>query len=171
MNEANYRMDWDDRRQYAYDRAYEILENDEDAFVEACEELDDWDGFLGDSRCYNMDEIDEFFSKPSELLDLMDDFDYSDEYFYYTGYGYVSTCNNKYSHYSDDYSVDDVLDKLIEEFNHVDFYENPSLKDVIEVLYREDFGIEEDWAYDEDMDEDDEPEETDEEFMERIDNI
>lgn len=170
MNEANYRMDWNDRRQYAYDKAYEILENDEDAFVEACEELDNWDGFLGDSRCYNMDEIDEFFSKPSELLDLMDDFDYNDEYFYYTGYGYVSTCDNKYSHYSDDYSVDDVLDELIDNYNHVDLTENSELNELLTILVNEDFGIDYDWEYDE-AEEDEEPEETDDEFMERIDNL
>ena len=171
MNEANYRMDFDERRQYVYDKAYEILEGDTDAFVDACEELDNWNGFLGDTRCYDMDEIDEFFSRPSELLDKMDDFQYSDEYFYFTGYSNVSTTDDKYDHYSDDFSVDDVLDALIENYSHVDIYNNDTLDNLLAVLANEDFGIEEDWAYDEDMDEDDEPEETDEEFTERIDEI
>ena len=171
MNEANYRMGWDERRQYAYDYAYTLLENDTDAFVNACDELDSWDGFLGDDRCETMDMIDEFFSKPSELLDRMDAFDPNHEYFYFNGYGYLESCDDKYEHYSDIYTVKEVLDKLIDEYNHVDIYENDSLKSVLEVLYNEDFGIEDGWEYDEDMDEDNAPEETDDEFMERIDSI
>jgi hypothetical protein len=34
-----------------------------------------------------MDEIDEFFSRPSELVELMDEFDPNEQYFYYTAYG------------------------------------------------------------------------------------
>ena len=170
MNENNYRMNFDERKQYAYDRAYEILDNDCDLFVEACEELDSYSGFLGDDRCESMDMIDEFFSRPSELLDKMDDFNYSDEYFYFTGYGNVSTCDDKYDHYSDLYSIDEVLDELIDNYSHISISDS-SLENILEVLANEDFGIEEDWCYDEDMDEDDEPEETDEEFTDRIDYI
>ena len=175
MNPNNYKMDYNERKQYVYDAAYDLLENDNDAFVDACEELDNWDGFLGDTRCYELDMIDEFFSHPSELLDAMDDFNSNDSYFYYTAYGYVSTCDDKYDHYSDDFSVDDVLDKLIENYSHIDIYNNDTLDNLLEVLANEDFGIEEDWAYDEDNwdgeDYTDEPEETDEEFKERIDNM
>lgn len=171
MNEANYRMDFDERRQYVYDRAYELLESDTDAFVDACEELDNWNGFLGDTRCYELDMIDEFFSRPSELLDKMDDFNSNDSYFYYTGYGYVCTTDDKYDHYSDDFSVDDVLDALIENYSHIDIYNNDTLDNLLEVLANEDFGIEYGWEYDEADDEDDMPEETDDEFTERIDEI
>ena len=105
MNSENYRMDFDERKQYVYDKAIDILESDEDVFVEACEELDNWDGFLGDSRCEDMDMIDEFFDKPSDLLDKMDDFNSDDSYFYFTAYGYVSTTDSKYTVYSDDFSA------------------------------------------------------------------
>ena len=175
MNEANYRMSFDDRRQYAYNKAQELLENDNDVFVEACEELDAWDGFLGDDRCYDMDMIDEFFSRPSELVELMDDFNSNDSYFYYTAYGHVSTCDDKYEVYSDNFSVEEVLDKLIEDYNNISIYSNDSLKEVLEILYNEDFGIEDGWEYDEDNwdgeEYTDEPEETDDEFMNRIDDI
>ena len=170
MNSENYRMDFDERKQYVYDRAHEILDNDSDLFVEACEELDGYNGFLGDDRCESMDMIDEFFSRPSELLDKMDDFNYSDEYFYFTSYGNVSTCDDKYDHYSDLYSIDEVLDELIDNYSYISISDS-SLENILEVLANEDFGIEEDWEYDEDMDEDDEPEETDEEFTDRIDEI
>lgn len=171
MNEANYRMDFDERRQYVYDRAYELLEGDTDAFVDACEELDNWNGFLGDSRCYDVSEIDEFFSSVSEFVEKMDEFDPSEAYFYFTGYGNVSTCDDKYDHYSDDFSVDDVLDALIENYSHIDIYNNDTLDNLLEVLANEDFGIDYDWEYDEADGEDDMPEETDDEFTERIDEI
>ena len=170
MNEANYAMDFTERRDYVYDKAIDILESDEDAFVEACEELDNWDGFLGDIRCEDMDMIDEFFNKPSDLLDQMNDFNSTDTYFYFTIYG-VSTTDDKHSVYSDDFSAEDVLDALIDNYSHVDLRVNDALNELLDILTSEDFGIEDDWAYDEDMDEDDEPEETDEEFMSRIDDI
>jgi hypothetical protein len=170
MNE-DYRMDFDERRQYAYDKALEILNDEDDAFDEACEELDNWNGFLGDDRCYSMDEIDEFFSRPSELVELMDEFDPNEQYFYYTAYGYVNTTDNKHSVYSDDFSTEDVLDALIDNYSHVDLTESNELNEVINVLVNEDFGIDYDWNYDEVDSEDDMPEETDDEFMERIDSI
>lgn len=169
MNKENYRMDYDDRKQYVYDKALEILEEDEDAFVEACEELDNWDGFLGDIRCESMDMIDEFFNKPSDLLDKMDDFSYSDAYFYFTVYG-VSTTDDKHGVYSNDFSAEEVLDALIDNYNHVSLTENNELNELVNVLFSEDFGIDYDWEYDE-AEEDEEPEETDDEFMERIDNL
>lgn len=170
MNKENYAMNFDERKQYVYDKAIEVLEEDEDAFVEACEELDNWDGFLGDSRCESMDMIDEFFNKPSELLDQMNDFNPTDSYFYFTVYG-VSTTDDKHEVYSDDFSADDVLDALIDNYSHVDLTENSELNELLTILVNEDFGIDYDWEYDEADGEDDMPEETDDEFMERIDNI
>ncbi len=157
-------MDFEERKQYVYDKAIDILD-DEDVFVEACEELDNWNGFLGDSRCEDMDMIDEFFNKPSDLLDKMDDFNSSDSYFYFTVYGYVNTADDKYSVYSDDFSAEDVLDALIDNYSHVDLREDNRLNELLDILTSEDFGI------DEDAEEDEEPEETDDEFMKRIDDI
>ena len=171
MNVNDYMMDYDERRDYVYDKAIDILNNNDDAFVEACEELDNWDGFLGDATCYYMYDIDEFFSKPSELLDKLDDFDYSDEYFYFSVYGYVNSCNDKASHYRDEFEADDVLDSLIDNFSHIDLREDGELNELVNILVNDDFGIDFDWEYDESDDESDMPSETDEEFMERIDNL
>ena len=170
MNIENYRMDFEERKQYVYDKAIDILEGEDDTFDEACEALDSWNGFLGDSTCYSMNMIDEFFERPSDLLDKMSDFDYSDEYFYFTIYG-VTTTDDKHEVYSDNFSAEDVLDALIDDFSHVDLRENNELNELVNILANEDFGIEEDWSYDEVDDEDDMPEETDEEFMERINSI
>lgn len=169
MNERNYEMDFDERRDYVLTKASEVLQEDSDLFVRMCEELDNWNGFLGDTRMFDMSEIDEFFSKPSELLDKMNDFDADDDYFYFDVYG-VTTASDKYDIYSDNFDADEVIDAIVENYNHIDI-DDATLKELVEIIVNEDFGIEEDWEYDEDMDEDDEPEETDEEFMDRINDI
>lgn len=162
--ERTFEMDFEDRKQHVREAIAEVLENDTDAFVQICEELDNWNGFLGDVRCYNMDEIDEFFNKPSELLDKMSDFDYTDEYFYFDIYG-VTTSSDKYDVYSDNVSVDDVIDAIEDCYNHIDI-EDTTLSELCEILFNEDFGIEEDF------DEDDiEDYESDEEFTQRIADI
>ena len=162
--ERTFEMDFEDRKQHVREAIAEALENDTDAFVQICEELDSWNGFLGDARCYYMDEIDEFFSKPSELLDKMSDFDYTDEYFYFDVYG-VTTTSDKYDVYSDNVTVDDIIDAVEDCYNHIDI-EDTTLNELCRILFNEDFGI------DEDFDEDDiEDYESDEEFTQRIADI
>lgn len=168
MNEDLYTMDFDERKDYVRDKISEVLENDTDAFVEVCEELDSWNGFLNDARCFDMWDIDSFFNKPSELIDKMDDFDPTDEYFYYTSYGNVTTSSDRYDVYSDEVDVDDIIDAIESDYNHISISKNTSLDELCSILYNEDFGIERDL---DDYDEDEEPEETDEEFMKRIDEI
>jgi hypothetical protein len=170
MNREDYNMDFEARKQYVYDKAVDILNDEDDTFDEACEELDCWNGFLGDERCYEMDMIDDFFEHPSDLLDKMSDFDYTDDYFYFTVYG-VTTTDDKHDVYTDNFSAEEVLDELIDNFSHVNLRESNELNELVHILANEDFGIEEDWNYDEVDSEDDMPEETDEEFMERIDSI
>lgn len=170
MNDKNYTMDYDSRRDYVMEKIVEELENDHDAFIEACEELDNWNGFLGDARCFSMWDIDDFFSRPSELVKAMDNFDCDDEYFYFHN-DYVSTTSNMYDVYHDEHDEDEVADALVDNWNHVNLTKNNTLNALIEVVFCDDFGIDADWSYDEADDEDDMPEETDEEFMERIDNM
>lgn len=158
-------MNFEERRSYVYDNAHYILENDEEAFISACEELDSWDGFLGDNRVYDMFEFDELLhgKKPSEVAELIDgnNFSTSDDYFMFTMYG-VESVDDKYDVYSSNYSVDDVLDELIDKYNHVSLYGNDRFDELVSILFEEDFGIDE---------EGEEETETDEEFIERIDMI
>ena len=171
MNSENYRMDYEERKEFVIEKISNILQDDSEAFVEACEQLDDWNGFLSDARCEPMYMIDEFFSKPSDLLDKMDDFDRDDEYFYFTAYGNVSTTSDVYDIYSDEHDVDEVIDELIDNWLHVDLTVNDTLVELLDVVYNEDFGIDYDWTYDEADSEDDMPEETDDEFQDRIDTL
>ena len=48
----------------------EYFENNEDIFNDCIEELDSYNGYLGDYRYYSMDELDELYNgtEPSELL-------------------------------------------------------------------------------------------------------
>lgn len=166
MNLENYKMDYEKRKQYVYDKALELLKEDDDAFIEAVEELIRWNDFI-DVECFSMDEIDDicYGMKPSELLEKMtSDFDSNDNYFYFSIYGLEST-DSKCDVYSDNTTVNEVLDELIDEYCHISL--SGQLDEYVSVLANEDFGIEEDW----DMDEDDEPNETDEQFKERVDNI
>lgn len=162
--EKIFEMGFDERAQYVREAIAEVLDNDTDAFVDVCEALDNWNGFLGDARCYDMSEIDDFFDTPSDFLDHMGNFDTNDEYFYFD-LGYVTTASDKYDIYSDTVSVDDVIEAIEEYYNHIDI-EDATLDELCEILFTEDFGIEEDF------DEDDiEDYESDEEFKQRIADI
>lgn len=162
--ERTFNMDFEQRAEHVREKIAEVLENDTDTFVDVCEELDNWNGFLGDARCYDISEIDEFFNKPSDLLDKMSDFDYTDEYFYFDVYG-VTTASDKYDVYSDAVSVDDIIDAIEDCYNHL-YIADTALNELCAILFNEDFGIDED--FDEDCIED---YESDEEFTQRIDDI
>lgn len=170
MNELNYRMDYDTRREYVRNALAEYLENDDDAFVEAVSELIIWNGFI-DVEAFPMDEIDEFCygMKPSELIEKMtSDFNSGDEYFYFSIWG-LESCNDRAELYRNECDIDDVIDAIEEYYSHLNF-DDSRLDGLSAVLYNADFGIDEDWEYDED-DEDNKPEETDDEFQDRIDTL
>lgn len=162
--ERTFEMDFEDRKQHVREAIAEVLENDTDAFVELCEELDNWNGFLGDARCYDMSEIDDFFDKTSDFLDKMGDFDTNDEFFYFD-LGYVTTASDKYDVYSDEVGVDDIIDAIEDCYNHL-YISDTTLNELCEILFSEDFGIDED--FDEEYIED---YESDEEFTQRIADI
>ena len=164
MNELDYRMNYDDRKKYVYDLALEKLEED-DIFCEAVKELCSWDGFV-EEECSPMDELDDLYGHMSLgdfLNHITSDFNYNDNYFYETIYG-LESCDDEAEHYRDLVTNEEVLDKLIDDYNHVSLSDT-TFDGLVEVLYDNDFGI------DEDMDDEDAPEETDDEFKERIDNL
>ena len=162
--ERTFEMDYEMRKQHVREAIAEVLADDTDAFVEVCEELDNWNGFLGDARCYDMCEIDDFFDKPSDFLRSMDNFDADDEYFYFS-LGYITTSSDKYDVYSDEVSVDDIIDAIEDCYNHI-YIADTTLNELCAILFNEDFGIDED--FDEDCIED---YESDEEFTQRIADI
>lgn len=111
----------EDETMTAYDKIIAYFEDNEDIYNETIEELDSWNGYLGDDRYYSMEELDELYNgvEPSEILQRAFfgyDEDFTDKdgnhteafnpnkpYFRYNGYG------NLVSAYEKDYS--DRLDK------------------------------------------------------------
>lgn len=106
------------------------FEENEDIFIECIEELDSYNGYLGDDRYYFMGELNEHFSgqDPVDILyrafyghdddnwttDERGEREYREfnpnrEYFYYNGCGNLVSCNYKdYSDKLDHYVVEDM---------------------------------------------------------------
>ena len=99
-----------EQRQAAIDKIIDYFNDNEEIFNQCVEELDSWNGYLGDDRYYDMEMLGEFYhgTDPVELLerafyghddetyDIDEDgrknfsrssFNPNRNYFYYNGYG------------------------------------------------------------------------------------
>ena len=154
-------MTLEERKQYIYNAMLDMIKADSDLLTEVCEELDSWDGFLGDDRCYSMDEIDEILGdrKPSEILNMVSsDFNYNDDYFYFNGYGNLESCNYKEDRYLDVFTHEEILDTYLDKYYRCDLSRQ---YDDFETLAEE-------WN---DYTAEDVENESDETFTERIDEL
>lgn len=101
----------------------EFYKENEDDFNNDIEELDSWNGYLGDDRYYNMDELDEILYglTPTEILlrafyghgdySVNSDFCPNCDYFTFNGYGNLVSYNEKdYSGLLDEYFVKELID-------------------------------------------------------------
>ena len=103
----------------------EYFEENGDTFADCIEELDNYNGYLGDDRYYSMEELDEFYAetKPSEILERAffgydvetnssgnreyGQFNPNREFFRYNGYGNLVSADYKdYSYLLDKYAVE-----------------------------------------------------------------
>lgn len=130
-----------------------IFKEDNEFFADTLEELDDWNGFLGDDRWGNMEELDEIFSEKKATDILMRAFYGYDadtwhtdshgekefgafnpnrDYFRFNGYGnLVSSDNRDYSDYCDEYTVEE----LEREYYRLDtICDNDELNELFEEL-------------------------------------
>ena len=104
----------------------------EELFNDCIEELDSYNGYLGDDRYYYMDELDELYNstEPSEILRrayygrdddtyttdesgnrIYGEFNPNREYFYFNGYGnFVSSDYKDYSAHLDEWAVQAMSD-------------------------------------------------------------
>lgn len=120
------------------DRIIEYFNDNEDTFNECIEELDAWNGYLGDDRYYEMYELDEIYhdTDPSELLARAyygydedsytidkydqkhhDGFNPNRDYFRYNGYGNLVSADYKdYSDHIDHYAIE----QMSQYRNHID---------------------------------------------------
>lgn len=124
------------------------FENNEENFNTVIEELDSYNGYLGDDRYFEMYELDEFYrdTEPTEVLtrafygyDEMytdtdghhtEPFNPNRDYFKYNGYGnLVSTDIKDYTDHLDDYFIDALIE------NACNLYEIPDdVQELIEEL-------------------------------------
>ena len=134
----------------------DFFKANEDIFTDAIEELDSYNGYLGDDRYYAMDELDELYSstEPSELLrrayygydeetyttdssgnKTYGEFNPNREYFRYNGYGNLVSADYKdYSGQLDNYAVESMSENrsYIDSIEHSD--ELAALFDELEEL-------------------------------------
>ena len=99
------------------------LENNDELFVDMVNELDGWNGFADGYRAFPMYELDDLFGgcSVSEFLDkLASGFNHNDEYLVDTIWGIDST-NNIAELYRDHTSAGEVLDEIINNYNHIYF--------------------------------------------------
>lgn len=137
----------------AYENIINYYEENEDTFAEAIEELDSYNGYLGDDRYYDMEMLDEFYhdTEPSELLyrafygydedawdyDARGDkhyraFNPNRDYFRYNGYGNLVSADYKdYSAQLDEYAILAMLDN-IDEIDAIG--DDPELQELFEEL-------------------------------------
>lgn len=112
---------------YTFEEIYEAINRERndaiDSFMDdrekvfyAMNDVDSYDGVLGEDRYYPMDDIDELlgYKKPSEVLELLSSsFDYRDNYFKWGVYGLTSTNNPDYvDDLGYDYCKDIILDAI-----------------------------------------------------------
>lgn len=134
----------------------DFFQANEDIFTDAIEELDSYNGYLGDDRYYSMDELDELYSgaEPCELLrrayygydeetyttdssgnKTYGEFNPNREYFRYNGYGNLVSADYKdYSGQLDNYAVESMSENrpYIDSIEHSD--ELAALFDELEEL-------------------------------------
>ena len=130
------------------DLLMELFENDEELFNGTIEELDNYNGYLGDDRYYSMDDLPELLGGLSaiDLLNrayfgrdddnwhtnahgekIYDSFNPNREYFTFNGYGNLVSANYKdYSTRLDNYFIDEIIE------NQDHLYLDDEIKNILE---------------------------------------
>lgn len=131
----------------------EWFKDNEDVFNECIEELDSYNGYLGDDRYYSMDELDELYSgqAASEILyrafygydaetwhtDSHGEKEYGPfnpnrDYFTFNGYGNLVSADHKdYSAFMGEWTVE----AMAEDRNYIDGIDNdPDLRELFDAL-------------------------------------
>lgn len=115
----------------AYEKIIAFFEDDPETFADCLEDLDGWNGFLGDDRIYRMEELQElyegdvenallraYYGHDGETWTLKENgekeygaFCPNREYFYFNGYGnLVSLDKRDYSDKLDEWTIDAMIE-------------------------------------------------------------
>jgi hypothetical protein len=140
-------------REQALKNIIEYFEQNEDIFNDCIEDLDSYNGYLGDDRYYSMDELDELYSGQGATEILMrafygydaetwhtdshgekeyGPFNPNRDYFTYNGYGNLVSADYKdYSAYLGKYAVE----SMAENRGHLWYIDNtPELSELFDEL-------------------------------------
>ena len=140
-------------REQALKNIIEYFEENEDVFNDCIEDLDSYNGYLGDDRYYSMDELDELYSGQDATEILMrafygydaetwhtdshgekeyGPFNPNRDYFTYNGYGNLVSADYKdYSAYLGEYDVE----RMAENRGHLWYIDNtPELSELFDEL-------------------------------------
>ena len=120
-------------------KALEMIEEDDDLFVDMVFGLDSWNGFADGFRAFPMDELDDLFCGVS-LIDFLrmidkDDFNLNDEYFIDTIWGLQST-DDIAGHYHDNVDEEELIDGIIEYSNHL-WFDDDDFEELINEIIEE----------------------------------
>ena len=99
-----------------------FVNGDTEDVADVCEQIDRYNGFLGDDRYYPMYEIDELVNiKDKSVLEVFDmfsgDFDSNDDYFQFSVYGIISTNTRDYV---DLLGASEIIEEIKDNINQVD---------------------------------------------------
>lgn len=131
----------------------QYFKENEDVFNDCMEELDSYNGYLGDDRYYSMDELNDFYSgqEPQEILfrafygfdadswhtdssgeKIYGAFNPNRDYFYFNGYG--NLVSSDYKDYSDNLE-EWAIKSMSENRNYISsIEENPDLSKLFDEL-------------------------------------
>lgn len=135
-----------DKRAAIIESIIEWFKENEEVFDDCIEELDSYNGYLGDDRYYSMDELDEIYNcvEPSEILRRAfygydkeyGAFNPNREYFSFNGYGnLVSAAYKDYSAHLDQWAVE----SMAENRQHIDSIDDdPELSELFNALEDDD---------------------------------
>ena len=106
--------------------ALDILKEDDIIFEKCVDEVIRWDGTFADYEVFSMDELDEMFYGCS-LTDFLnkvdkDSFNLSDDYWTYDNQGNIISLDDKAEYYRDNVDEGELLDKLLDEYYHLDIH-------------------------------------------------
>ena len=140
-------------RERVIEKIVEYFKENEDIFNDCIEDLDSYNGYLGDDRYYSMDEFDDLYSgvEPSEVLrrafyghdeetfttDAHGDrtygaFNPNREYFTFNGYGNLVSADYKdYSAHLDEFAVEDMANNRAYMYT---IEEDPELCELFDLL-------------------------------------
>lgn len=113
----------------------DYLKENEETFNDLIEELDSWNGYLGDDKYYPMYDINELL-QGKNIEDIINMVFYgsvnpNDDYFKFNGYGNLETSDYKdYSDYLDTYFINEV----IENYNHLYINDEELIKLIEKVI-------------------------------------